>query len=390
MNDSMWRELHFQEVLAPVNTRGSRVDASEYSGLGRYPVVDQSKALIAGFASPPLKAIRPGPEGMIVFGDHTCVTKFVDFDFLSGADGTKVLRPILGNSVRLRYIAYSLELNPVLSTGYNRHFSLLRERKFRIPTLEEQDKAVQILNGVDKAILSEEGLLEKKLHVMTGVMQNLLTGAKRLPGFTDNWTLLNVGERSQLKARIGWQGLTTGEYRASGEFRLVGGASFSAGRVNWTSTPFVDKSRFDQDTNIQLRKGDVLVTKDGSIGKVAFVDHLPGPTTLNSGVFVIRPLAQSYDPGFLYFLLNSRMFEEFIERLSAGSTISHLYQRDLSKLSFMVPARLDEQLAIADVLFSMDADIYASRSLLQKLQELKKGMMQELLTERAQMKSAVA
>jgi type I restriction enzyme S subunit len=130
-----------------------------------------------------------------------------------------------------------------------------------------------------------------------------------------------------------------------------------------------------------LVKGDVLLTKDGTIGKVGFVDSLPRPATLNSGVFVIRPKVQSYLPLFLYYILASGIFENFLAKLQAGSTISHLYQKDFVSFSFLAP-EIEEQTAIAAVLSDMDAEIAALETRRNKTRALKQGMMQELLTGR--------
>ncbi len=374
--------------MVTVNVRGSRLDSADYHPVGKLPILDQSKARIAGYTDLPLTPIKPGPEGMIVFGDHTCISKFVDFDFVVGADGTKVLRATPASGARLRFLAYVLEFSPVSSTGYNRHFSALRKRSFRVPSISEQDVIVEALRDADDAITSLERLISKKQEIKQGMMQQLLTGETRLPGFSGDWVGLDVAENSHLKARIGWQGLSVGEYRDVGEYGLIGGTNFANGRVDWSSTPFVDKWRFDQDSNIQVRNGDILITKDGSIGKIAFVEDLPGPSTLNSGVFVLRPKDQAYDSGFLFFLFRSRAFDEFVSRLSAGSTISHLYQRDLAKLRFNVPPSLAEQKAIAEALFDVDVELSLLQKRLKSTRDIKQGMMQELLTGRTRLTSA--
>lgn len=251
--------------------------------------------------------------------------------------------------------------------------------------LNEQRQISEALDDCDALITSIRYLIAKKQAVKQGMMQQLLTGKTRLPGFTGDWIDLDVAENSHLKARIGWQGLSVGEYRDVGEYGLIGGTNFANGRVDWSSTPFVDKWRFDQDSKIQVRNGDVLITKDGSIGKVAFVEDLPGPSTLNSGVFVLRPKNQAYDSGFLYFLFRSRAFDDFVSRLSAGSTISHLYQRDLAKLRFDVPPTLAEQKAISTALFDVDAELTLLQKRLESTRNIKRGMMQELLTGRTRL-----
>ena len=253
--------------------------------------------------------------------------------------------------------------------------------------MSEQRWIVDARESIDSLLAALERMIAKKRDIKQGLMQELLTGRTRLPGFTDSWTMLRVASVSHLKARIGWQGLTTEEYRVSGTHRLVGGANFADGRVNWNTTPYVDKWRYEQDPNIQLRARDILITKDGTIGKVALVDRLPGPTTLNSGVFVLRPKQGAYDPTFLFCMLRSRAFEEFVAGLSAGSTINHLYQKDLVTLEFRVPARIEEQAAIAAVILDADEELRALERRLASARSIKHGMMQELLTGRTRLVS---
>lgn len=264
----------------------------------------------------------------------------------------------------------------------NKHIVPLR---IELPHLPEQKRIAEALTDADELIVGLERLITKKQAIKHGMMQQLLTGQTRLPGFTREWLPLEIASQSELRARIGWQGLTASEYRNVGEYRLVGGTEFRDGRVDWKSTPYVDAWRFEQDRGIQLRPGDVLITKDGTIGKVAYIQELPGPATLNSGVFVVRPLREAYDSHFFYFLLRSRVFEDFLLKLKAGSTISHLYQRDLVGLVLDMPPSLREQRAIASALADTDAEIDVLRSRLGKARAIKVGMMQELLTGRTRL-----
>lgn len=211
-------------------------------------------------------------------------------------------------------------------------------------------------------------------------MQELLTGNKRLPGFDGQWTDKKMAQDSYLKARIGWQGLTTAEYLETGEYILITGTDFKDGRVDWGNCCYVEQERYDQDKNIQVRPGDILLTKDGTIGKVAYVDQLlPKPATLNSGIFVIRPINKSYHPLYFYYLLSSEIFKGFLNKLQAGSTINHLYQKDFVHFPFKAPPVL-EQTAIATVLYDIDAEIENLEKRLEKTRSLKEGIMQELLT----------
>ena len=248
------------------------------------------------------------------------------------------------------------------------------------PPLLEQQKIAGALSDIDKLIDSLEKLIEKKKTIKNGAMQELLTGKKRLSSFSGEWKKINLAKESKIKARIGWQGLTTAEYLDSGYAYLVTGTDFSNGFVDWDGCHYVEKNRFDQDKNIKLQNGDILITKDGSLGKVAYVSGLSKPATLNSGVFVIRPTQNAYDTRFVYYVLSSFVFKNFLEQLSAGSTITHLYQKDMNKFEFYIPNDIDEQKAIADILFDMDTEISALEQKLVKYHKIKQGMMQQLLT----------
>ncbi len=250
------------------------------------------------------------------------------------------------------------------------------------PNRLEQQAIATALSDADALIASLERLLTKKRQIKQGAMQELLTAKRRLPGFEGEWKCMRLGDCATLKARIGWQGLTTAEYKEVGDFYLVTGTEFNNGFIAWADCFFVEELRYRQDRNIQLRAHDVLVTKDGTIGKVAFIDELPLPATLNSGVFVIRPIDNAFHPEFFYYLLCSEVFERFLSQLSAGSTINHLYQKDFVGFVFPQPESLEEQIAIATVLSDMDAAISAIEAKLTKARAIKQGMMQELLTGR--------
>jgi type I restriction enzyme S subunit len=151
-----------------------------------------------------------------------------------------------------------------------------------------------------------------------------------------------------LKARIGWQNLRTEEFVDEGPY-CVTGTDFRDGRIDWNTSYHVSKERYETDRNIQLRDGDLLVTKDGTIGKVAVIERLPDVATLNSGVFVVRPRGEGLHTNFLSWVIRSGVFEAFVAYHYAGSTINHLYQNIFETFRFPF-SNLDTQKAIADFL----------------------------------------
>lgn len=245
---------------------------------------------------------------------------------------------------------------------------------------KEQNRITDALSDIDELISSIRNAIIKLKRIRKGVIRSLLTGEKRLNGYSKEWLPKNLGKSALIKARIGWQGLTTNEYLDSGDYYLVTGTDFFDGGIKWDGCCFVSKERFEQDPYIMIQEHDVLVTKDGTIGKVAYLDHIPGPGTLNSGVYVIRSKDADISQRYLSKVFISKYFDDFIDSIAAGSTINHLYQKDIVKFDFCVPPSIEEQNVICDIIEDIDNEI---RSLLKKLNKysmLKDGMMHQLLT----------
>lgn len=267
------------------------------------------------------------------------------------------------------------------SSVQNLNKEKVAQLKFYAPTsLAEQRAIAEALSDMDKLIAALDKKIEKQKMIKQGVMQELLTGKRRLDGFSEPWVEKNLGKSATIKARIGWQGLKTEEYQDTGSYYLVTGTDFLNGRIEWKQCHFVSKERFSQDPNIQIQKYDVLVTKDGTIGKVAFLDEIPGPGTLNSGIFVLRTKDPDISQRYLAKVFVSKYFDDFIDAIVAGSTIVHLYQKDIVKFSFMIPPTIAEQEKVCDVLESIDRQIVQLEMKHQKYIYLKQGMMQQLLT----------
>ena len=194
-----------------------------------------------------------------------------------------------------------------------------------------------------------------------------------------DWDIQSVGRHCSVKARIGWQGLRSDESLTSGEYGLITSTDIVDGMVDWRNCCFVSKARYSQDLNIIVQENDTLISKDGTIGKVGIVQNIPFPSTLNSGVFVVRPKLDNVYKKYLAFAFKSIYFQDFINRLTAGSTIVHLYQKDIVKFMFPVPP-IAEQRAIAQALSDVDWLIAALDKKIAKKRLLKQGAMQQLLT----------
>ena len=102
-----------------------------------------------------------------------------------------------------------------------------------------------------------------------------------------DWSTKKIKYLASLKGRIGWQGLTSDEYTDEGPF-LITGVDFSNGSIDWDSCVHISEKRWEEAPEIHISNGDLLITKDGTVGKVAIVEGLTDKASLNSGVLLIR------------------------------------------------------------------------------------------------------
>ncbi len=205
------------------------------------------------------------------------------------------------------------------------------------------------------------------------------TGVYWLGSLPEQWKTQRLKFFSSLKARIGFHGLNTNDFIEEGPLCITG-TDFTNRGIDFSTCYHVSDKWYEMDPNIQAQNGDVLVTKDGTIGKVAVVRDLNQKATLNSGVFLLRP---KINPQFLFWLLNSAVFKTQIDIISRGSTINHLYERDFKNFLFVVPSEPDQKV-IANFLdqktSKIDQAITTKEQQIGLLKERKQILVQNAVT----------
>ena len=262
--------------------------------------------------------------------------------------------------------------------------SIILDTEIHLPEKTEQEEIARTLSLFDTYIDDLTELIEKKKGIRDSALEDLITKKTRLDGFDGDWTLVSFNQVITPKARIGWQGLKKHEYLRNGYSYLISGTDFIRGTISLENIWFVSKERYEMDSNIQVFEGDVLVTKDGTIGKVAIVPKLDKPATLNSHVYVFRTKPK-LELKFLFRILQSSTFRRFIDNLQSGSIIVSLAQKDLKNFEFEIPVDIKEQEAIATVLTAMDDEIEALENERDKIVQIREGAMDDLLTGRVRL-----
>lgn len=140
-----WKIEEFINVVRDVTGGNRKYLTSEYKAIGKYPIIDQGEGLIAGYTDEEhcVRIKKP----IIVFGDHTKIIKYVDFDFCLGADGVKVLETI--DALDPKFFYYYLQCQRLPKVGYSRHFKFLKEIKIPLPPPTIQKQIAEILDKAD-------------------------------------------------------------------------------------------------------------------------------------------------------------------------------------------------------------------------------------------------
>lgn len=173
-----WGIAQFTDSIVRRRVGTRSVRQRDYKRIGSYPVVDQGQDFIAGYWDDE-EDVVDDPLPVIVFGDHTRVFKYVDFPFVVGAQGTKLLFPNTERFVPL-FLFHALRSLDISSRGYNRHYKLLRDKKIVVPPLGEQQKTAAVLSAVDARIEAEMGRRHCLDQLFKTFLNDLMTAKIRV------------------------------------------------------------------------------------------------------------------------------------------------------------------------------------------------------------------
>ena len=141
---SNWKVCNLENISYILSDKNKQIKQSDILQKGKYPVISQSLNTIEGYCNDSNKVLK-NPNIIIVFGDHSKTLKYINFDFVIGADGTKLIVPIKINEKFLYYVLQSNLIN-LPQKDYGRHFSLLKKYQIPIPPIEEQQRIVETLD----------------------------------------------------------------------------------------------------------------------------------------------------------------------------------------------------------------------------------------------------
>lgn len=321
-----WQTINFEEAIEKI-TYTNKIPRSNFLSAGKFPIISQEEDFINGYWNDEkdvFKLVYP----VIIFGDHTQILKYVDFDFVLGADGVKVLQP--KSFLNPRFFYYFLQSVKLKSLGYARHYRLLKEVSVSFPeSLSEQKRIVKILDDAFLKISMANENAEKNLQNSRQLFESYMHDIFANP--SESW---DVKPLSEICTKI-----TDGVHKKPVYLpegipfikinNLTEGPGISFKEVSYISA----KDHEDFCKRTMPEKGDILITKDGTIGVVRVIE-----TDIEFSIFVsvalIKPISKTITP-YLRYVLESPIIQNQIK--PKGAALKHLYLKDLREFNIPIP-----------------------------------------------------
>ncbi|MGY1519316.1 restriction endonuclease subunit S [Luteimonas sp. A482] len=326
--NSGWIERPFEECIEPIKL-GAKVQRKDFLEVGDYPVVSQEDAFINGYwndADDLLRLEHP----VVVFGDHTRTLKYVDFDFVLGADGVKVLSP--REFLDPKFFYYQMHRARPDSLGYARHYRLLRESCITYPALDEQRRIVTLLDDAFAGIATAKANAEKNLRSAREVFTCEL--AQR---FISNENTRNVAMRDLFDVGSSKRVLKS-EWKTSG-------VPFYRGRevTRLSTCGSVENELFISEKHFAELKsrygapdsGDIVITAIGTIGNTHIVRDSDCFYFKDASVLWLKKASDVLSE-FVNYWLKSPCFTEQMDK-GNGATVDTLTIQKLASVRLDVP-----------------------------------------------------
>ena len=319
-----WEIIPFEDSIVKVKYT-TKIPSNDYLEQGLYPIVSQEEGLISGYWNREDDVFKISSP-VVIFGDHTRILKYVDFDFVLGADGVKILQPI--ERINAKFFKLYIESCKIPCLGYSRHYKLLKELQVPVPPLPVQE---QIVSELD--LLS--GIIEKKreqLKELDELAQSIFYDMFGDPITNEKgWEVKKLGEVCESEL-----GKTLDSKRNTGELYPY----LCTINIQWgyCDLSVIKELRMEREEleRYSVKKGDLLICEGGDTGRSAIWNKEESIYYQNS-LHRVRFKNSMMLPIFCQYLMWTLKNMGEINKYSKGQTIQHLVKSALLSIKAILP-----------------------------------------------------
>lgn len=369
-----WNLVNFDSFFTILPSKKYQVQKQDYLEKGLVPVVDQGQKLIIGYTDDVSKKFNK--NNVIIFGDHTRIVKYIDFDFAIGADGTQILETKDGIDLKFGY--YQLLNKNIPDTGYNRHFKYVKAEKYVIPpTLAEQQEIVQVLDTMSNIIRLREECISHAQDLIPALFQEMFGDP------INNNKNYSCESLKKLCSKIG-SGATP---RGGKESYLKEGISFVRsmnvhdGIFQYKDLAFINDEQAKLLDNVELQESDVLINITGaSVARTCIVPKEILPARVNQHVSILRCTGR-LNPYFLNVLLYFQTTKQKLLDLanSKGATREAITKQQLELFKIILPP-IEQQELFAEKVQEIEAYIKTQQAELENAKQMFQSLLHHAFT----------
>lgn len=298
-----WEVKKFENCIAKI-PKPQQLKTSDYKSAGRYPIVSQEACAISGYTDLQ-DCLYHVDKPVVIFGDHTRVLKYIDFSFVVGADGVKILIP--NNEFDSKFFYYYLVWCDIPSLGYSRHYKLLKGLDIPVPPLPTQEKIVSELDCINSIIEKKREQLKELDTLAQSIFYDMFGDPIQNE---KGWEVRKLGEEFNISSG-GTPNTKIVEYWENGTYSWIGSNMCHNEIIYQNDGKYITAAGLNNSSAKEYTKGYVLVALVGAtIGKVALLKF---DTTTNQNVAGIDvPSNQNYTSEFVYYLMQN-LYDLFLQ-----------------------------------------------------------------------------
>lgn len=340
----------------------SKIKSKFYQASGSYPIISQEQDLISGYwdnAKDVFKHERP----VIIFGDHTKNIKYIDFDFVVGADGVHILQPKDDIIPKYFYYAILAAKSKIRNLGYARHYKLLKEMEILISTLPEQKRIVSDLDtefakienlkaNAEKQLQSAKDLFQKALKEMMEPKEGWVE--KKFDAIFDTITdFVAAGSFADLRKNV--------VYKNSPDYAQLVRTTDLKNQFRNSGFVYVSQSAYDYLWRVNLNEECIVLPNVGvNCGEVYYINPKCLPYSNNVlGPNAIMVRSSSFDNHFLSFLLQGQEAQNKLKGITSTMAQPKYNKTNLKTLYLHIPSEDNQRQQIADTLDNLSAKVKA-------------------------------
>lgn len=377
-----WQVKKLGEVCNKISLNGIKIKQKDYLSEGKFPVVDQGQDIIGGYFDDE-KMVIPDEPPYVIFGDHTRVKKFINFKFIAGADGVKVLKP--HPIYDPKFFFYLIHTVNIPDKGYARHFQFLEKEEVPLPPLPEQQAIVskieelfsELDNGIAQLKTTQQQLKVYRQSLLKWAFEGKLTSSELgLVGLKDDKIIEKDNKKEILKSTNpknlnsdkgelpkGWKWVKLGEVcnkigdidhkmpkQLTNGYPYVSTKDFTNDlKISFDNAKYISKEDYlNLSRKIKPERGDIIFPRYGTIGKNILIDF-DKDFLVSYSCAVIKPNSNLVLSKYVYLFSLSPKTTEEIRKYVVETTQTNVGIASIKNFEFPLPSLEEQQLIVSEL-----------------------------------------